>query len=269
MSDLSKFIDHCHKELLIGKDREVELARRYLFDDRKLIENSLIHHKIGYCSSELVLPDPIRYYGTIDKNPNERWNISRYINGRIIVPIYSEFGELSAFATRVPTVEPGNPWWNLPSPFKKGNFLFLLDKARKEIFKQNKIYVVEGYIDALMLFQHGITNVVGLMGTAYTLRKVALTTRYCNNVCLCFDTDENKAGEKAKKMSTVVLQKYNFCDSISVVDTLPMKEDPASFVAKNGTQPFLKMERNLSESEINKICMEVSKGLTKEMLYAK
>jgi len=269
MSELLEFIQHCHKDLINESDQEIEEARKYLLDDRKLLERSWKYHTIGYCKNDFDFPDSIRFYGTAHETADEdRWDITRRIRGRIIVPIFTEFGEIEAFATRVPTTEPGNPWWNLPSPFKKGNSVFLLDKARKDIFAKNKVYIVEGYIDALILFQHGLQNVVAIMGTAYTLRKVGLTARYCNNVCLCFDSDPNESGKKAKLLSTAILEKYSFCESISTIDALPMKDDPASFVVKEGIAKFLEMERVFDESEIAKICLEVSRK-NKRLIDAK
>jgi len=264
-----EFIQSCNDNLINGSGVEIDTARNYLKNERQLVESTWVFHKIGYCDSQISIPEQVRYFGTYEKSHNERWNLSRKTRGRIIVPIYSGFGKIEAFATRVPTSEPGNPWWNLPDPFKKGNILFLLDKARKEIFKTNKIYIVEGYIDALMLFQAGLTNVVAVMGTAYTLRKIGLTARYCNNVCLCFDSDENEAGTKAKMMAATILDKYSFCDTITTIDSLPVGEDPASFVAKNGLEPFLAMERTMSDEEIAKIRILVSKGLNHGLLHAK
>lgn len=269
MSDLSGFISHCNDILLNDQDREAVNAKHYLINDRNLFEESLKCHLIGYCKSDTTIPDPIRFYGTAHKPTSERWDISRYVKGRIIVPIYSEFGEVVAIATRVPTTEPGHPWWNLPSPFKKGNHLFQLNKARETMFKKNKVYIVEGYMDSFVLYQYGLKNVVAVMGTAYTLRKISLTARYCNNVCLCFDIDQNESGTKAKMMATAMLQKYNFCESISVIDDLPMKEDPASFVTANGIAPFLEMERVLDEEEIQRICRTISKSGKSRLLDAK
>ncbi|MFA7219431.1 MAG: toprim domain-containing protein [Synergistaceae bacterium] len=269
MSDLLQFVQDCHSELINGTDQEIEEARQYLKNDRKILEESLKCHTIGYCKKDFDIPDLIRFYGTANKPKEEKWDISRRIKGRIIVPIFSEFGKVVAFATRVPTTEPGNPWWNLPSPFQKGNYLFLMDKARKHIYEKNKVYIVEGYIDAITLFQSGLKNVVAVMGTAYTLRKVGMTARYCNNVCLCFDTDPNGSGQKAKFMATAILNKYAFCESISTIDALPMKEDPASFVSINGLSEFLKMERVMDENEIIKIYSEVSKGRGGKLIDAK
>jgi DNA primase catalytic core len=269
MSDLLRFVQHCNKDLINGSGQGIEEARQYLLKDRNLLEKGWECHTIGYCRNDFDIPDPIRYYGTAHKVVDERWDITRHIRGRIIVPIFSEFGDVVAFATRKPTTEPGHPWWNLPNPFQKGNHLFLLDKARKEIYKKNKVYIVEGYVDGLVLFEQGLKNVVAVMGTAYTLRKIGLTARYSNNVCLCFDSDPNESGTKAKRMSTATLSKYSFCESISTIDTLPISEDPASFVGKEGIVRFLEMERVMDDEEIARICLEVAKGNSGRLLDAK
>jgi len=266
MSDLSEFIKECNVSLLSGADREIKTAREYLINERKLLEKSWNSHIIGYCKTGFNIPDPVRFYGSGDTE--KRWDISPYIHGKIIVPIFSEFGEVVAFATRSPTSKPGNSWWNLPSPFKKGNHLFLLDKARKTIFEKNKVYVVEGYMDALVLFQYGLKNVVGIMGTAFALRKISLIARYCNNICLCFDTDDNESGDKGKQIAITILKKYDFCENISVIH-LPLKIDPDVFVSKEGLDAFLKLEKTLTQSEIYKLCQKVVREETsKEILYA-
>lgn len=268
MDELKDFVEKCNWDLLNCSDKESKKAIEYLFDCRKLNIDSIKLHKIGYCHEKFKIPDCIRFFGQKESKKN-KWDMSTKINGHIILPIYSEMGNLNAFATRIPINESGYPWWNLPKPFHKGNYLFLLDKAKKTIFNKNKVYIVEGYIDALTLFQHGLKNVVAIMGTAYTLRKLALTIRYCNNVCLCFDSDKNRSGDKAKNLSIAILNKYAFCESISSIDSLPLGDDPASFVSKNGIGSFLERERILDDEEIIKICHEVSKGNDRRLLDAK
>jgi DNA primase len=174
-----------------------------------------------------------------------------------VVPIYSEFGEAVGLATRKPSTAPGNSWWNMPAPFKKGNYLFMLDKARKAIFAKNKAYIVEGYMDALIPNQAGLDNVVSIMGTATTLRRIGLLARYCNNVCICMDADENKAGQNAQDLAVSLLRRFDFCESISVIMGLPIGVDPDEYVMEYGLNKFLSLEKTLSASEIRKICKEV------------
>ena len=267
---LGDFIKSCHTHLLsFAPDSEVRIAQDYLAA-RKVLEKTIKSVRIGYASSAIVLPDAVRHFGEEYRQDEDgrRWDMSSYIRGKIIIPVYSEFGSLVGLATRKPSFEKGNTWWNLPNPFKKGNHLFLLNIARKSIFDKNKVYVVEGYMDAILLWQYGLTNVVSLMGTALTSRKIGLMTRYCSNVCLCFDTDENEAGQRANDMAIATLKKFDFCESISTIH-LPVKEDPDEYIVKHGLDGFLAQERTLSDVEIEKICRKVTKQKhTKEIIYA-
>lgn len=252
---LADFILECHNNLVKGDSRETGVALEYLAK-RNLLENSMITHNIGYCSNTTSLPDFIRFFGQESNEENKKWDMSSFIRGRVIVPIYSEFNKAVGFATRAPSTLPGNTWWNVP--FKKSNHIFMLNTTRKEVYKQNKIFLVEGYMDALTLYQQGIKNVGCIMGTALATRKIGLIARYCNNVCLCFDTDKNQAGQNAQKMAIVILKKFDFCEKISVIDNLPIGEDPDVFVIKHGADDFLSKERILKVSEIKRICKEIA-----------
>jgi DNA primase len=223
--------------------------REFLLKTRALNEESLVKHKVGFCPWGVTIDPNVRFFGENLEDPDKRdWQYN--IWGRIVVPICDEFGRIISLATKKPEVGK-NPWWNLP--FVKGNSLFLIDKARKEMFVKNKVYVVEGYLDAIMLYQHGLRNVVAIMGTALTTRKVALISRYCNNICFCFDVDENRSGQKASDTSILLTNKYAFCDEISVIDTIPVGSDPDSYVKENGITKYLNHERILNDNDIKKI----------------
>lgn len=246
---LSNFINTCHSNLINDKNAEIKDTKDYL-ECRRITDESIVIHKLGYCYEDMDIPNEIRKYG---KEIDSTCDYSYRIKGKLIVPIFSEFGDPVGLATRTPSFESGHKWWNLPKPFHKGCHLYLMDKARKVVFEENKIYIVEGYMDAISLYQNGIKNVGGLMGTALTIRKIGLISRYCDNVCLCLDRDENEAGQKAQEVSIITLNRFAFCDKISCIDDLPMKEDPASYLIKHSTQDFLKLERIIKPIEIQKI----------------
>jgi len=261
MSDsnhLLLFIDECHKTLLEESCGEVRDARKYL-QKRNLSKESIIIHKIGYCPIDTKIPNEIKFYGRDMGDPSDN-GYSYFINGRLIVPVFSEFGKNAWFATRKPTFDKGETWWNLPKPFHKGNHLFLLDKTRKNIFENNKIYVVEGYMDALLLYQEGLPSVVGLMGTHLSPRKIGLISRYCNDICLCLDVDENQSGQKALEKAIYTLKEFGFYESLSVIDQLPIGEDPDEYVVKNGLKKFMSLEKKLSNTEIKNICKQFVLG---------
>ena len=254
---LLSFVADCHNNIW-KKETDSERALSYL-KDRGLNDDSVKSHNIGFCHENQSIPEPVRMFGKeLEKDFNLDDNgYSYFIRDRLIVPIYHEFGEIVGFSTRKPLPEKGNTWWNLPKPFYKGKHLFLIDKARKPIYDQNKVYIVEGYMDALILFQHGIKNVVAIMGTQFAERKVALILRYCSNVCLCLDIDENESGQKARDKAIFFLYELGFCENISVMDAIPMGEDPASFMLTHTIEELLESERILKDKEIIGICKEV------------
>jgi len=256
MSQLEQFILQCYNNIALNKNLEVEAAIGYL--DRRGVKPATVDlHKIGYCCSKDTIPDEVLFYG-MDAKKKEKYKqgFDYYIRNKIIVPIYSEFDELVGFATRKPSFEKGYSWWNIS--FKKNQHLFLLDKARKNVFKRNKIYLVEGYMDALILMQEGLAEVVAVMGTKLSHRKIGLIARYCTNVCICLDSDQNNSGQKAQREFICALKDLGFCESISVINDLPIGEDPDVFVIKNGLKAFLELEKTLSEKEILEIRKKVS-----------
>lgn len=277
---LKDFIEKCHTNLLENRtDQEVIVAKEYL-DKRNLLDKSIISARIGYCNSDCKIPDSVLFFGEEERNNgrnSDEWSRdgwadynSKNLKGRIIVPVYSEFNTVVGIASRKPSFEKGNTWWNSSSPFKKGEHLFLLNISKKNIFDKNKIYLVEGYMDAIILQQYGLNNVVAVMGTALTSKKIGLIARYCNNVCICFDMDANESGQKARDMSIAILKKFDFCENISVINGLPIGEDPDTYVAKNGLDDFLSKEVVLKDSDIERVCRKLFKHKNyKEVMLAK
>src|SRR5581483_9585044 len=80
--------------------------------------------------------------------------------------------------------------------FHKGRNLFGLYEARQSL-KSTLPYllVVEGYMDAVMLAQHGFRNVVATLGTATTRDHLNLMFKSTPRIVFCFDGD--RAGRAA------------------------------------------------------------------------
>jgi len=121
--------------------------------------------------------------------------------------------------------------------FKKGQTLFALDRAREAIGRTKTVIVVEGYFDAIALYQAGITQTVATLGTALTPDHVQVLRRFAANVLLLFDPDA--AGVRAALRSLDVF--VNSGLSVKVV-TLPAGEDPDTFVRKQGAGAFAALE---------------------------
>lgn len=232
LHEVAEFVEKANKNL-DEKNEETQLALSYLINTRGFNNQSIRQNNIGYCDTKSQLPKCL-YDAHYEK----------FILGRIIVPIYSEFGELVSFATRSANSSIKG-WWHIP--FKKRSHLFLLDKSRKYIFESEKAYIMEGFIDALIAFQQGIKNVVSTMGTSLQYRRVGLLYRYCDRFCLCFDVDENNAGQDAQLKAIGELNRYGV-ENISQIK-LPVNTDPDDFILKNGIDEFYKLEQNITEED--------------------
>ena len=79
--------------------------------------------------------------------------------------------------------------------YSKKKVLYGMHLARKNNETNKLLYVVEGYMDAITLYQAGIENVVATSGTSITQEHLAQCFRYTNEIVFCFDGD--LAGAKA------------------------------------------------------------------------
>ena len=57
--------------------------------------------------------------------------------------------------------------------------------------------MVEGYMDAISLHSHGITNAVASLGTAFTVEQARLLKKYADEIVFSYDMDS--AGQNATK----------------------------------------------------------------------
>ena len=121
--------------------------------------------------------------------------------------------------------------------FKKGQTLFAFDQAREAIVRIKTVIVVEGYFDAIALHQAGLTHTVATLGTALTAEHIQALRRFADQVVLLFDPDA--AGVRAALRGLDLF--VNSGLSVKVV-TLPVGEDPDTFVRKEGVAAFAQLE---------------------------
>jgi DNA primase len=153
---------------------------------------------------------------------------------RLMFPIRDSKGSVIAFAGRV--LDATLPKYiNSPeSPlYHKSSVLFGLDMALPSIRTENSIIIVEGYFDHLALYRAGIRNVVATCGTALTTTHTGLIKRHAARVYTLFDSDA--AGRKATIRSMELFMEQRIP---AYVITLPVGDDPDSFLANNPVEAF-------------------------------
>lgn len=163
---------------------------------------------------------------------------------RIIFPIHDHRGRIIGFGGRI--IDQGEPkYLNSPETvlFQKGHELYGLYQTLKAHRKLERVLVVEGYLDVITLFQHGITYAVATLGTATTSHHLQRLFRYTSDIIFCFDGDE--AGRTAAWRALQVIFPVMH-DSLQVRFLfLPEGEDPDSLVRKEGKSKF---EKRLNEA---------------------
>ena len=172
----------------------------------------------------------------VNKTENGKF-IDRF-RGRLMFPIQDVQGRVIAFGGRV--LDDSKPKYiNSPENivYSKGRHLFGLNVAKKGDTK--KLIIVEGYMDAISLYQRGITNVVASLGTALTEKQGWLLRKSCEQVIIGYDADG--AGQAATMRGLEILQNMG-CD-MRILQIYGAK-DPDEFVRKYGPERFLKCVDN-------------------------
>lgn len=177
--------------------------------------------------------------------------------GRIIFPISDSQGRIIAFGGRI--LDEGEPkYLNSPETplFHKGKELYGLYEARKTCHTLANIWVVEGYLDCILLAQFGIANVVATLGTAITTTHLQHLFRVTSEIIFCFDGDT--AGEQAAWRALEILLPLMQDDYRVKFVLLPHGEDPDSYVQKIGKDAFLAMKaQTLTEFFFGKLTQQI------------
>jgi DNA primase len=156
---------------------------------------------------------------------------------RIMFPIRNPRGQVIGFGGRV--LGAGEPkYLNSPETplFSKGRELYGLFEAREAIRREDCVIVVEGYLDVVMLSQHGVGNVVATLGTATTPDHVRKLLRLVERIVFAFDGDA--AGRKAAwRALEASLSQTDDTKRIEFL-FLPIEHDPDSYVRAFGADGF-------------------------------
>ena len=159
--------------------------------------------------------------------PDDRGGHDRF-RGRVIFPIMNLAGKVIAFGGR--TLKKDKEvakYVNSPESliYSKRDVIYGLYQAKREIAKQDKCFIVEGYADVISMHQAGFKNVIASSGTALTEGHIHAIRRFTANVTEMFDGDA--AGIKAAIRGVDMLLKEGL--NIKVLP-LPPEDDPDSFV---------------------------------------
>lgn len=157
---------------------------------------------------------------------------------RVMFPIINTSGKVIGFGGRAIDPEDNPKYLNSPESkvFRKKNNLYGLNLARQAIGKEDRLVLVEGYMDVIGLCQGGVENACATLGTALTENQAKLIKRYTKHVFLSYDADS--AGRNAALRGMDILRAAD-C-KVKVLHVTDGK-DPDEFIQKNGRAAFLKL----------------------------
>ena len=173
-----------------------------------------------------------------------------FLRRRLTLPIHDPQGRVIAFGGR--TLDGSQPkYLNSRDSilFDKSRTLFGFHRARVAMRERGRAIVVEGYMDALMLWQAGFPETVACMGTALTQSHLKLLTHATRQVVLLLD------GDSAGRRATLAAVSTALSVPAIAVRTalLPEGEDPDTFVQRQGPdalQALLQGSRDLLDHAI-------------------
>lgn len=170
--------------------------------------------------------------------------------GRVMFPIINTAGKTVAFGGRDLK---GSPAKYINSPesevYYKSKELYGIYQAKGDMVRENKVYLVEGYLDVIGMWQSGVKNVVASSGTALTDGQINLIHRFTDNVTLIYDGDA--AGIKASLRGIDMLLAHNL--NVKAVP-LPEGDDPDSLAAKLTPE---ELKQYLKENEVDIIRFKI------------
>ncbi len=183
--------------------------------------------------------------GLLVKN-EEKGRVYDFYRRRIMFPVRNRRGQVITFGGRVlPGSDDDRKYLNGRETqlFDKSRQLYGLHEARQGTGAIPYILVVEGYMDVVMLAQHGIPHAVATMGTATTREHLNLLFKSTQRVVFCFDADRAGRAAAWRALEQALPEAYEGREMLFMF--LPDKadggkHDPDSFVQEVGVEEFRK-----------------------------
>src|SRR5262249_41586673 len=231
-------------ELQLRDSKDGERARQYAVD-RGISEAATKEFRLGWAPDRWdALTEHLRERGATLEEINlsglaimkEAGGLHDRFRSRLMFPITDSQNRPIAFGGRI--IGEGEPkYLNSPETaiYTKGRNLYGLALAKNDIRTAGFAILVEGYLDCLIPYQHGVRNIVASLGTALTDGQVRLLRRYMENPQIVVNFDPDSAGQRATMRSIEVLLSEGF--KVNILK-LPSDKDPDEFVRAHGVDQF-------------------------------
>ena len=241
--DLNRYAMEFWEAELQSKSKRAKDAKEYL-TQRGISEETQKTFRIGYSPDSWdSLLNLLREKGADDMlleqsglviKHEERNSLYDRFRGRIMFPVLDVDGNPIAFGARAMGKDEPK-YLNSPETpaYIKGQHLYGLFNSRSEIRQKKFAILVEGYLDLISLYEHGVRNTAASLGTAFTPEQSRLLSRFTKRVVINYDGDD--AGIKAARRAIEHLLPQDFEIKVLV---LPNGQDPDDFIRQSGFDAY-------------------------------
>ena len=269
------------KNLSVSKDSEH--ARNYILNNRKISSEVCRKFSLGYAinswdslSREMLdkgIKEEVLIKAGLSKK-NKDGKLFDFFRDRLMFPIKDRKGRVVGFGGRVMNPEDQPKYLNTGETpvFQKNRELYGFYETLEFRKDLKEIFVVEGYMDSIAMYENGLTNSVATLGIATNRFHIQKLLQIVNEIIFCFDGDDAGRGAAWGALKNVLpavtdgkMIKFLF---------LPEGEDPDSLLKTNSVEEFKARAKDstlLSEYFINRLTMasEVSSIEQKASLASK
>ncbi|MCD7773805.1 MAG: DNA primase, partial [Ruminococcus sp.] len=232
---------------LLGRGLKLETIKKFglgvALDNWSALRDHLL--SLGFYENELVEASLI--------TKNQQGRTFDFFKNRVMFPFFDIRGNVVAFGGRRLDESDSRKYLNSreTAVFKKNKTLFALNFAKDSSVKKKQILLCEGNLDVISLHQAGFDNAIATCGTALTSDHARILLQYCDEVVICYDSDE--AGQKASKKAINTLSEVGLKTKVINMEGA---KDPDEFINKFGSVRFQKL---IDKSE-GAILYELSKA---------
>lgn len=224
----------------------------YLLNKRKLTKEAIKAFHLGYC-------DEKGYIYVDTKFPDQKLKLDWKFKNSVIFPICDVYNNLIGISARKLDFKTNKDLKYVNTVYPKTDHLYGFNTTWPECFKTRVAYVVEGNMDTIVMYQHGIRNVVGMLGSALKIKQVCLLSRYVDQIIIIPDGDtaggnlvnrltgQEIALVSGKKVALsekrALIKKYHNLDIDFSYIKLPKDYDPDKYLSEFGRDSFMRLPR--------------------------
>ena len=267
----------------LARSDSAEHVRKYITKERQISSEVCKKFSLGYAANSWdALSNQMLTKGISEEilikaglaKKNKDGKLFDVFRDRLMFPIKDRKGRVVGFGGRVMNPDDQPKYLNTgdTAVFQKSRELYGLFEALEFRKDLKEIYVVEGYMDAIAMYEHGMTNAVATLGIATNRFHIQKLLQVVNEIVFCFDGDDAGRGAAWGALKNVL---PSISDGTEIKFLfLPEGEDPASLLEQNSVNDFKKLSQEsnlLSEYFIERLSQasEVTSLEKKASLAAK